>query len=168
MKKSRALPCSKGCLVAESLFYAVLLGGALGVLYDVFRFPRLIFRDRFFLDFLFWVISAICVFCYYLIFTGGSIRILNLVFVLVGFLLYIYTLGYVTKMIEVKLSSLIRKQFKKIKNALKSFKKVLQSRLKVYYNMSIRKLKGNNHGTEKQLSEGSTGDIDGIQSEKEE
>lgn len=93
---------------------------------------------------------------------------LNLVFVLVGFLLYIYTLGYVTKMIEVKLSSLIRKQFKKIKNALKSFKKVLQSRLKVYYNMSIRKLKGNNRGTEKQLSEGSTGDIDGIQSEKEE
>lgn len=92
---------------------------------------------------------------------------LNLMFVLVGFLLYIYTLGYVTKIIEVKLSSAIRKQFKKLKNALKSFKKVLQSRLKVYYNMSIRKLK-NNHGTDKQLSAGSTGDIDGIQSQKEE
>lgn len=124
--------------MGESLFYAVLLGAVLGLVYDLFRLPRLVFNDRFFFDFLFWIISAVAVFCYYLIFNSGAIRMLNLLFIAAGFLLYIFTLGYVTEPVEVKLSQSVKIQLKKVKNAVKSFKKVLQSLYNIYYNIISR------------------------------
>jgi hypothetical protein len=117
--------------VGEQLFYAVLLGAGLGVVYDFFRLLRYLFNDKFFFDFLFWIISAICVFCYYLIFNNGAIQILNLLLAFIGFLIYIFTLGYVTKSFEIYASKKIKIGFKKI---VKSFKKLLHLIGVIYYN----------------------------------
>lgn len=120
--------------MGEALFYAVLLGAALGFVFDFFRLPRLVFNDKFFFDFLFWIISAISVFCYYLIFNSGEIRMLNMIFIFIGFLLYTFTLGYVTKSIEIRLSKKIKIQ---LKNVTKSLKKVLHSIYNIYYNIAV-------------------------------
>ncbi|MCH5321490.1 MAG: spore cortex biosynthesis protein YabQ [Eubacterium sp.] len=124
--------------MGEDLFYAVLVGASLGFLFDFFRLPRLVFNDRFFFDFLFWIISGVVVFCYYLIFNSGSIRIINFILIFIGFLLYTFTLGYVTKSIEIKLAKKIKFWLKKVKNRIKSFKKVLQSLYNIYYNIVAR------------------------------
>ena len=134
MKNSPKALFSKGSSVGEALFYAVLVGACLGLLFDILRLPRLVFNDRFFFDFLFWTVSAVVVFCYYLIFNSGAIRMINLLFIFAGFLLYTFTLGYATKPIEIKLSSRIKAGLKKLKNVFKSFKKVLQSAYSIYYN----------------------------------
>lgn len=132
--------------MAESFFYAVLLGLILGILFDVFRFPRLVLRDKFFFDFLFWIISAIAVFCYLLIFNNGDVRAIYLLFILLGFLLVTFTLGYVTKPVQQKLANKIRK-------SLKSLKKVLQKLSGIYYNIKAKsgnltkkKFKGDKNG----------------------
>ena len=63
---------------------------------------------------------------------------LNFVLIFIGFLLYTFTLGYVTKAIEIKLSKKIKIQLNKVKNVLKSFKKVLHSSHSIYYNIVAR------------------------------
>ena len=63
---------------------------------------------------------------------------INLLFIFIGFLLYIFTLGYVTKPLEMKLSKWIKKQLNKTKKAVKSFKKVLHSIYNIYYNTVVR------------------------------
>lgn len=132
--------------MAEPLFYAVLLGLILGILFDIFRLPRLILKDKFLFDFLFWIISGIAVFCYLLIFNNGDVRVIYLLFILLGFLLVTFTLGYVTKPIQQKLANKIRK-------SLKSFKKVLQKLRSIYYNIKAKlgsltkkKFKGDKNG----------------------
>ncbi len=132
--------------MAENIFYAVLVGGVLGLLFDFFRLPRLIFNDKFFFDFLFWIVSAFTVFCYLLIFNSGSIRMIYLLFIFLGFLLVIFTLGYVTKPIQEAIA-------KKIKKWLKSFKKVLQKLYNILYNIKAnvkafvkKKFKGGKNG----------------------
>lgn len=130
--------------MGEDLFYAVLVGATLGFIFDFFRLPRLVFNDKFFFDFLFWIISSIVVFCYYLIFNFGSIRILNFLLIFIGFLLYTFTLGYVTKGIEIKLAKKIKFWLKKVKIRIKSFKKVLQSLYSIYYNITAR-IRGSFH-----------------------
>lgn len=132
--------------MAESLFYAVLLGMMLGILFDLFRFFRLLFNDKFLFDFLFWILSAIAVFCYLLIFNNGDIRSIYFFFVFLGFIMVVFTLGYVSKPVQQKLS-------KKIKIRLKSFKKVLQKLYNIYYNILTKlgncihtKFKGGKNG----------------------
>lgn len=104
--------------MAENIFYAVLAGGALGLLFDFLRLPRLIFNDRFFFDFLFWIISAFTVFCYLLIFNSGAIRMIYLFFILLGFLLVLFTLGYVTKPLQQRIAEKLKKWFKKFQKSV--------------------------------------------------
>lgn len=111
--------------MAEGLFYALLTGVLLGAVYDVFRFFRLIFNSNFILDFLFWILTAFAVFSFLLIFNNGEIRGIYLLLFFAGFVFYILTLGYVTKSIEVKFAKMVKIRLKKVKNKLKSFKKVL-------------------------------------------
>lgn len=132
--------------MAENLFYAVLLGMTLGIVFDIFRFFRLLFNDKFFFDFLFWILSAIAVFCYLLIFNSGEIRVIYFLLFFIGFIIIVFTLGYVTKPIQQKIS-------KKIKIRLKSFKKVLQKLYNIYYNIMAKlkkcfpnKIKGGKNG----------------------
>lgn len=132
--------------MAENIFYAVLLGGVLGLLFDFFRLWRLVFNDKFFFDFLFWIISAFAVYCYLLIFNSGSIRMIYLLFIFFGFLLVLFTLGCVTKPIQITIA-------KKIKKWMKSFKKVLQKLYNILYNIKVnvkafvkKKFKGGKNG----------------------
>lgn len=139
--------------MAEALFYAVLLGMAAGLFYDITRLFRYIFNDKFFFDFIFWVISSIAFFCYYLIFNSGEIRVVLLAAAAAGFLLYIFTLGYVTRPLEKKISRYFHLKANKLKARLKSLKKALQSRCHVYYNITehikrvfVKKSKGDGDG----------------------
>lgn len=127
--------------MAESLFFALLTGVSLGAVYDVFRFFRLTFNSSFFLDFLFWVFTAFAVFSFLLIFNNGEIRGIFFILIFAGFLFYIFTLGYATKIIEVKFAKLVKIRLKKVKNRLKSFKKVLHFVNDVYYNIKVKVLK---------------------------
>lgn len=124
--------------MGEDLFYAVLVGVSLGFIFDFLRLPRIIFNDRFFLDFFFWIISSIFVFCYFLIFNDGTIRMINFIFIFIGFIFYTFTLGYLTKNIEIRVAKKIKIWLKKVKNVLKTFKKVLQSLYNLYYNITTQ------------------------------
>lgn len=122
--------------MAEQLFYAVLTGGVLAVVYDVFRFFRMILNDKFVLDFIFWIIAAVSVYSFLLIFCEGKIRVIVFLFIFAGFILYMLTLGYVTKNIENKIGKRIKIRLKKLKYKLKSFKKVLHYPRNIYYNIT--------------------------------
>ncbi len=124
--------------MGEDLFYAVLVGVSLGFIFDFLRLPRIIFNDRFFLDFFFWIISSIFVFCYFLIFNDGTIRMINFIFIFIGFIFYTFTLGYLTKNVEIRVAKKIKIWLKKVKNVLKTFKKVLQSLYNLYYNITTQ------------------------------
>ena len=146
--------------MGESLFYAVLVGAALGLFYDFLRLFRLVLNDKFVLDFFFWLVSSIVVFCYFLIFNSGALRMINFIAVFIGFLLYIFTLGYATKQLETKLAKKLRLGLKKMKKRLKSFKKVLQSKRIIYYNIIAnmkkhfsRKSKDDSHERENEKNE---------------
>lgn len=127
--------------MAEALFYAVLLGGIMGACYDIFRLLRLILNEKFFFDFLYCVFFAVVFYCYILIFNSGSIRIYYPAFIMLGFLLYIFTLGSVTKGLEVAAAKKIKIRLKKLKNRIKSFKKVLQLPHGIYYNIKEKSAK---------------------------
>lgn len=116
--------------MGEGFVYALVTGAALGVLYDFLRFIRLAFNSRFFIDFLFWILSAFAVFSYLIIFNSGAVRAQPLILILLGFIAYIFTLGKITVGFE-------KAAAKKIKNRLKSFKKVLQLLHRVYYNIKV-------------------------------
>lgn len=123
----------------DKVFYAVLTGMLLGFLYDIMRFVRIVFKRRFFPDFLFWIISAFCVYTYILIFNNGNIRIAFFVIILVGFLLYIYTLGYITKRFEKYIFKLLQRLKIWTKNKTKKLKKLLHSLYNIYYNKKSKK-----------------------------
>ncbi len=127
--------------MADAFLCAVLLGIAFGVLYDVFRFFRLILNDKFFLDFLFWIICAIAAFCYLLIYNNGEIRIIYFILIFTGMLFYLFTLGSVTKRIEIRISKKMKIRLKKVKKLFKSFKKVLHSKYNIYYNKLAKRMK---------------------------
>lgn len=84
------------------------------------------------------MLTSIVVFCYLLIFNNGSIRAIYIVLIFIGFVLYIFTLGYVTKPLEMKIAKKMKFCRKKVKKVLKSFKKVLQSIYNIYYNITER------------------------------
>lgn len=121
--------------MAEAVFYAVLVGVILGVYYDVTRFFRLVFNEKFVFDFIFCVVSALVFYCYLLIFTNGAVRTGCLLFVLLGLVLYLLTAGYVTKKLELSVAKKVRCRLKKLKNKLKSLQKVLHLPHRLYYNI---------------------------------
>lgn len=124
--------------MAEGLFFALLTGVVLGAFYDVLRFFRLTFNSNFFLDFLFWVLTAFAVFSFLLIFNNGEIRGVYILLIFAGFVFYIFTLGYATKSLEVKFAKIVKIRLKKVKNKLKSFKKVLHFVNEIYYNIKVK------------------------------
>ena len=110
---------------------AALMGAALGVLYDVFKVLRLIGINLriavFFEDILFFLISTVTVFSYYMQITDGKFRIYPLVAALIGFIIYFLTLErpvfFIIKMIHRGLSVMFSFIYKKI--VLWGFRKTL-------------------------------------------
>lgn len=80
---------------------SVILGAVLGVLYDCFRVLRVLFppaakpKAVFIGDVLFWLIYGFCVFCYGAVFARGQVRLFIIFGSLIGFALYLLTVGSV-------------------------------------------------------------------------
>lgn len=98
--------------MAEALFYAAAVGVALGIFFDLLRLPRLILGDRFFIDFLFWIISTFIVFSYLLVFNSGAVRAIYFIFIFLGFAAVSLTLGTVTRPFHKKLAKKIKIRLK--------------------------------------------------------
>lgn len=83
-----------------SLFLmSVLLGAALGVVYDCFRVLRIVFPPAaknapvIVQDIIFWLIYGFAIFCYSTLAARGQIRFFIFFGSLIGFVLYIMTIG---------------------------------------------------------------------------
>ena len=83
-----------------SLFLmSVVLGAALGILYDCFRVLRIVFppaagrKAVIAEDIIFWLIYGFCIFCYAASFARGQVRFFMFFGSLIGFVLYIVTVG---------------------------------------------------------------------------
>lgn len=78
---------------------SVVLGAALGIVYDCFRVLRIVFppaakRNAVIAeDIIFWLIYGFCVFCYAAAYARGQIRFFMFFGSLIGFVLYIVTIG---------------------------------------------------------------------------
>ncbi|MDE6131877.1 MAG: spore cortex biosynthesis protein YabQ [Oscillospiraceae bacterium] len=82
-----------------SFLLSVLLGASLGVVYDLFRVARILLpplqkpKPTFLADVLFWLIYGFCVFCFAAVSARGQVRMFMFFGSLLGFALYIFTLG---------------------------------------------------------------------------
>ncbi len=125
--------------MVEALLWAVAVGTALGILYDVLRFVRLLFNSRFFIDFLFWILAGLVIFSYLLVFNNGEVRSQYLFAVAFGFGAYVLTMGRLTLIPQKALAKKYRKYLRRVKNRLKKCKKVLQLPRTLYYNIKVLK-----------------------------
>lgn len=119
----------------ESVVVFLFLGFAIGSIYDVFRFFRLVFKKKwveFLMDFLFFFIASPIIFLFLLSYNNGQVRVFYFTAILLGFLVYILTVYRITGLIFRPIANVLRYFVKKILNSLK---KVLQSVKKVYYNV---------------------------------
>ncbi|MCM1328506.1 MAG: spore cortex biosynthesis protein YabQ [Ruminococcus sp.] len=78
---------------------SVLLGAGLGVVYDCFRAARILLpalakpKPVFVQDVVFWLIYGFCVFCFAAVSARGQVRLFMFLGSVLGFTLYILTLG---------------------------------------------------------------------------
>lgn len=139
----------------DTIIVFLFLGLLIGVIYDIFRFFRLVFKNKtavFLLDFLFFFIISPIIFIFLLSYNNGIVRVYYFTAILLGYLIYILTLYRITGYIFRPIASLFRNIVKKI---LKSLKKGLQCVKKVYYNMlrhSTLRFKSNKKGRKKKKS----------------
>ncbi len=119
----------------------VLLGFSFGILYDVFRFFRFVFKSvkiQFLIDFLYFVVISFVFFIFLLAYNNGQVRAYYFTLSFAGFLFYMLTLFRLTehgeRFIALNLRNLLRK-------LTKSLKKVLQFIRNVYYNKIVLRLK---------------------------
>lgn len=109
---------------------AALMGAALGVLYDVFKVMRLVGLNSrvliFLEDILFFAISTVTVFSFYMQITDGKFRVYPLIAAALGFLVYFLTVEklifFVIKKLYSALSSFFGFVYKK--TVLFAFKKL--------------------------------------------
>ncbi len=127
--------------MTEVLFVFFIVGFVCGAVYDIFRFFRLIFANKwavFFLDFLYFFLISPFIFIFLLSFNNGQVRVFYFTDILMGFVVYILTLYRITGWFQKPIAALLRNIVKKI---IKSFKKVLQCIKKVYYNVFMLRRK---------------------------
>lgn len=117
--------------------YSVLMGGAIGLLYDFFKIDRIIFkRSRWFIifaDILFWVISAFIFYSFAVVFSNGQVRGYLLFSSLLGFIIYKLTLS--------KLIILIISPIKKASTFIKKLYLTLLVKINHFFNLILQKLK---------------------------
>lgn len=94
---------------------SAVLGAAMGVVYDVFRVFRILFppaaksKPVAVQDVLFWLIYGFCIFCYSSEVCGGSLRFFMFLGSLLGFTLYILTIGNLITGILRQIAETVRK-----------------------------------------------------------
>ncbi|MBO4694109.1 MAG: spore cortex biosynthesis protein YabQ [Clostridia bacterium] len=84
---------------ALTCLYSLVLGAVLCVFYDVFRAARKTgvnsFLSVFITDIIFWLVSTVIVFLFLISTTNGEIRGYVILFSILGFLIYRFTIGRV-------------------------------------------------------------------------
>jgi hypothetical protein len=116
----------------ELFFVSVVIGAALGVLFDATRLLRIIIRKAggaFFCtltDTLFMLFSAFCLFIYSAEAARGQVRFFIVLGALIGFLLEILTIGdFITKTVK-KAADAVRAFLSRIANGFKRLQKSQQ------------------------------------------
>lgn len=103
---------------------SVLLGASLGVVYDCFRVARILLpplqkpKPTFLADVLFWLIYGFCVFCFAAVSARGQVRVFMFFGSLLGFALYILTLGSLITGIIRSIATVVYKVLRKVYSAL--------------------------------------------------
>lgn len=99
---------------------SVVLGAALGVVYDCFRVLRIIFPPAakkgavIAEDIIFWLIYGFCIFCYAAAYARGQVRFFIFFGSLIGFVLYIVTVGNLITGVIRRIFDIIRKILRKV------------------------------------------------------
>lgn len=138
-----------------SLFLlSVVMGAALGVVYDCFRVVRILFppaaesKSVAAGDIIFWLMYGFCVFCYAAAFGRGQVRFFIVLGSFIGFVLYILTVGNlitgIIRRIVTAFYNLLHKVYSfAIEPFVKSFKiicqKVLQFFVRIHKNVANHK-----------------------------
>ncbi len=139
-------------LLQEDLWfivYSVAYGGAIGLFYDILRMLRIAIKSgtviTFVQDIIFWAFTAIATFIYIFAFAGGTVRIIFLLFVAVGWVMYYISLGKLLvwifssiskpiKLLLCKIRCLILKPFRplivKVYEKQKTYKKKFKKKIK--------------------------------------
>ncbi len=112
-------------------FQSVGFGFLLGILYDVFRFVRILISEKrafiIFMDMLYFTLCGFLIFCFALVLDNGEIRAYLLVGNLAGWLICYFSMGIASA----KIRNLIRSQKRNIRAVkLKIRKKMVNSRKK--------------------------------------
>lgn len=117
---------------------AMLLGAALGVVYDMFKILRLVgIRSKlavFIEDLIFFAICTIAMFSYYMQFTDGKFRIFAFVAAVLGFVIYFKTFEKVTFFIVKKVYGFCVKIFGFL------YKKIVRPPLKWLKNLLVKSI----------------------------
>ena len=138
-----------------SLFLlSVVMGAALGVVYDCFRVFRILFppasksKAVAAEDIIFWLIYGFCIFCYAAAFGRGQIRFFIVLGSLTGFILYIVTVGnfitgIIRRIVTAVYKILHKVYFVVIRPPVKSVKVICQKMwhffVQIYKNLGNRK-----------------------------
>lgn len=141
--------------------YAVPVGAAFCLFYDIIRIFRKSVKPRFAIDFLldvfFWIICAFVTFCLMLIFSSGQLRWYIFFGLLVGFLIFRFTLSRLIILLSFRIIDLLTRFFSAVNCLLtkiftkvsiffrkifdffiKIAKKLLQPLCKVLYNLRVK------------------------------
>lgn len=109
------------------LVISILLGAIMGITYDVVRVLRRIISHNnlviFFEDIMYWVIWAFVVIDKIHIYNSGELRIYIFLGLLLGILIYAYTIGWVLWKCVSHILCLVKKHRKKSKKTLKNLEK---------------------------------------------
>jgi spore cortex biosynthesis protein YabQ len=117
----------------ELFFLSVVIGAALGVLFDATRIIRIIIRksgNAFFCaltDILFMLFAAFCIFIFSAESARGQVRFFVVLGALLGFTLEILTIGDVITHMVRKAANSVRAGLTRIVNGIKSLQKVQQT-----------------------------------------
>ena len=106
----------------NSMLQALAAGIIMGVYYDIFRFARRLFHFSNFSviiqDIIFWLSSAIYIFFVCVKLNNGYIRIYFVVFALIGWGVYFFTLGKIIFIIFDFIIKILRSFYYKIKKRI--------------------------------------------------
>ena len=121
----------------EIFFYACILGGGIGVIYDLFRILRIAIKpgtvSAFIEDIIFFVMLAVCTFFFLLKFTEGQVRFYVILGEGLGFLLYYFTIGSLIYKIAEIIISIIKKIVTAIFKPIFRFSSYFATKIRVLF-----------------------------------
>jgi len=116
--------------------YSIVLGLICGLIYDVFRLLRIAFRCGailvFLTDIIFWLLCAFLTYSFLLCFTDGTVRFYVLIAAAAGFIIYLLTIGKLTRKVFLFVFKPFKAFFRLIRRIF--FKKSIQNPEKIQEN----------------------------------